>query len=151
MAKIAQGFGANISYWSRNKKKGFVYEPLDTLIATSDFLSLHTLTTKETENILDAKRINSLKSGAVVINVSGMEQVNIPALEERLTKSDITFILDHPDEMKPEDVKKLAKFPNCIIYPPIGFVSAEARINKQQIFLSNLENFLQGKPINVIE
>lgn len=150
VAQIAHGFGAKVSYWSRHKKPGFTYEALDTLITTSDFLSLHVLTTKETENILNPKRINSLKSGAVVINVSGMEQVNIPALAKRLAKGDITFGLDHPDEMKPEDIKMLAKFPNCIIYPPIGFITAEARANKQQIFLSNLENFLTGKPTNAV-
>ncbi|MBI3559495.1 hypothetical protein HY085_03800 [Candidatus Gottesmanbacteria bacterium] len=147
VAQIAQGFGANVVYWSRNKKEGFQYENLDNLIKTSDFISLHALTTKDTENILDVTKV---KPGAIVINVSGMEQINVPALEKRLAKGDITFILDHPDEMKPEDVKKLAKFPNCIIYPPIGFVSAEARINKQKIFVQNLGNFLAGKPSNIV-
>lgn len=147
VAQIAQGFGADVVYWSRTKKASFKYESLDTLIKTCDFISLHGLTLKDTYEILD---ITKVKPGAVVINVSGMEQVNIPALEKRLAKNDITFILDHPDEMKPENVKKLTKFPNCIIYPPIGFVSTEARVNKQQIFVSNLENFLAGKSINMV-
>lgn len=155
VAQIAKGFGANVFYWSRNRKplaekSGIKYESIDNLVKTSDFISLHALTTKDTENILDAKRLNLVKSGAVIVNVSGMEQVNLPALEKRLAKNDITFIFDHPDEMKPEDVKRLAKFPNCIIYPPIGFVSTEARVNKQLIFVSNLENFLAGKPSNKV-
>jgi len=155
VAQIAQGFGAQVTYWSRHRKDkaektGLKYESIDNLIRTSDFISLHTLTTKETENILDEKKINSLKAGAIIINVSGMEQVNIQALMKRLSKGDITFIFDHPDEMKKENVKKLAKFSNCLIYPPIGFVSAEARINKQAIFVSNLENFLKGKPTNKV-
>ncbi len=155
VAKIAQGFGAQVSYWSRNRKKdaekeGVKYEPIDVLVKTSDFISLHALTTKETEGILDAKRLNSVKSGSVIINVCGMEQVDISALGKRLTKGDITFILDHPDEMKPEDVKRLAKFPNCIIYPPIGYVSKEGRVLKQNIFVSNIENYLKGKPTNKV-
>lgn len=155
VAQIAKGFDANVYYWSRNRKpqaekEGLKYEPIDSLVKTSDFITLHTLTTKKTEDLLDKKRLNSIKLGAIIVNVSGMEQVDIPALEKRLAKGDITFILDHPDEMKPEDVKRLAKFPNCIIYPPIGFVSAEARINKQGIFASNLENFLVGKPSNKV-
>lgn len=155
VAEIALGFGANVSYWSRTRKENVEkndvsYEELDSLITTSDFLSLHTLTTKETEKILNRKRINSLKKGAIVVNVSGMEQVNIPSLAKRLAKNDITFILDHPDEMKKEDIKKLAGFSNCVIYPPIGFVSQEARTNKQTIFISNLENYLQGRPTNVV-
>ena len=117
---------------------------------TSDFISFHTLTTKDTYNILNSKRVNALKSGAVVINVCGMEQVNIPALEKRLKKSDITFILDHPDEMDKKDVEKLSQYKNCIVYPPIGYVTKEARVAKQEIFVSNIENFLKGKPTNTI-
>jgi glycerate dehydrogenase len=105
------------------------------------------LTTKDTEKILDATK---LKSGAVIINVSGMEQVDLPALEKRLAKSDITFIFDHPDEMEKKDVDRLAKYKNCIVYPPIGFITKEARVAKQEIFVSNLENFLKGKPTNVV-
>ena len=155
VAKIAQGFGAHVSYWSRNRKKnaekeGIKYESIDNIVKTSDFISLHGLTTKETEGILDAKRLNTVKPGAVIVNVCGMEQVVIPALEKRLKKGDFTFILDHPDEMKPEDVKRLSKYKNCIIYPPIGFVSQEARVLKQDIFVSNMINYLKGIPINKV-
>lgn len=155
VAKIAQGFGAQVSYWSRNRKKvaekeGIKYESIDNLVKTSDFISLHALTTKETEGLLDTKRFNSVKSGAVIVNVCGMEQVDISALEKRLAKRDITFILDHPDEMNPNDVKKLSQYKNCIVYPPIGYVSKEGRILKQDIFVSNIENFLKGKPTNKV-
>lgn len=155
VAKIAQGFGAQVFYWSRNRKpeiekEGIAYEALDDLVKTSDFISLHALTTKETEGILDSKRLNSIKPGAIIVNVSGMEQIDIPALEQRLTKGDITFILDHPDEMNPDAIKSLAKFPNCIVYPPIGYISAEAKINKQKIFVSNLKNYLKEVPTNKV-
>src|SRR3989338_1101458 len=48
VAKIAQGFGANVFYWSRNRKRdiekeGIKYESIDRLVKTSDFISLHTL------------------------------------------------------------------------------------------------------------
>lgn len=155
MAQIAQGFGAKVYYWSRNRKKGLEkkgirYESLDRLVATSDLLSLHLLTTKETEGILDAKRINSLKSGGLFVNVSGMELANLPTLENRLEKSEISFIFDHPDEMDKKDVERLAKYKNCVVYPPIGYITSEARTAKQEIFVSNIENFLKGKPTNIV-
>lgn len=150
VAEIAKGFGAEVVYWSRNKKKGFKYEDLDNLIKTSDFLSLHVSKNKETEKILNAKRINSIKKGAIVVNVSPMELVDLNALEKRLVKGDITFIFDHPDEMDKKDVTRLAKHKNCIVYPPIGYVTKEASENKRKIFVSNLENFLKGKATNVV-
>ena len=140
VAEIAMGFGAEVSYWSKNRKKraekkGIRYQSLDRLVASSDFISLHTLTTKETENILNVKRIKSIKKDALVINVSGMELVDQTALAKRLKKGDIRFIFDHPDEMDKKDVDKLAKYVNCVVYPPIGYISVEARGNKQRIFV----------------
>lgn len=153
VAEIALGFGAKVSYWSRNRKKeaekkGIRFEPLNSLIADGDFISLHLTTTKETEKILDAKRVKSIKKGAVAINVSGMELVDLNALEKRLGKNDFTFIFDHPDEMDKEVVARLARYQNCLVYPPIGYVSREARTNKQAIFVANIVNFLKGQPIN---
>ena len=155
VAELASAFGANVVYWSRERKKDIetktiVYKPIDSFISTCDFLSLHVNRTKETEGIVNEKRIGALKKGAIVVNVSPMELVDRAAVMKRLQKGDLTFIFDHPDEMDAKDVLKLAKYPSCIVYPPIGFVTKEARIVKQEIFVSNLENFLKGKPTNKV-
>lgn len=155
VAEIAQGYGAKVIYWSRNRKKeiekrGVRYEPIDTLIPKCDFLSLHLNKTKETEMILNKKRINLIKKGTVVINVAPMELVDLSALINRLKKSDITFIFDHPDEMEKKDVNKIAQYKNCLVYPPIGFITKEARVIKQETFVSNLINFLKGQPSNKV-
>lgn len=154
-AEIALGFSADVKYWSRNRKKdaekrGIKYENLDKLISESDFLSIHLAQTPETEKILNKKRINSLKKGAVVVNTTPMELVDMDALVQRLGKEDVVFILDHSDEMSKKDLKRLSKFKNCIIYPPMAFISPEAAINKQEMFTSNLENFTRDNPQNVV-
>ena len=46
------------------------YVSLDTLTAQSDFISLHTPLTPETENMFNAARLQQMKSGAFLINVS---------------------------------------------------------------------------------
>ncbi len=154
VAEIALGFGADVRYWSKSRKKeleakGIKYEDADTLISKSDFLSLNFAQTKDTENFLNEKRIHNLKKGAVVVNTAPMELVDISALDKRLGNNDITFILDHSDETKQEDLKKLSNHKNCIIYPPIAYSTKEARIAKQEIFVSNIENFLKGSPKNI--
>lgn len=155
VAEIAQGFGANVNYWNRSKKeildsKGIIYKDTEELIAKSDILSLHLALTKETENFLNADRIKSLKNGAIIVNTAPMELIDLDALEQRLVKNDIIFILDHSDEMKEEDLERFSKYENCIIYPPIGYISKEAKVNQQEIFVKNIENFLKGKPTNVV-
>lgn len=104
----------------------------------------------QTQYFLDAKRIEMIKSGAVVINTAPMELIHIGVLEKRLKKGDLTFILDHSDELDLEVAKRLSKFNNCILYPPIAYTTKEATNLKQEIFVSNLENFLKGKPTNKV-
>ncbi len=155
VAEIALGFGADARYWSRNRKArletgGVKYEDADVLIPKCDFLSINLAQTKDTDNFLNAERIRKIKPGAVVINTAPMELVDVDALSERLAKGDITFILDHSDEMAEDDLEKLSKYANCMIYPPIAYVSDEARTAKQEIFVGNIENFIKGSPENKV-
>lgn len=155
VAELAQGFGTDVRYWSKHRKKdtekkGIKYQIADTLISEADFISINFAQTKETEKFLNTKRINSLKKNAVLINTAPMDLVDVDALVKRLAKNDITFMFDHSDETDPKDLKKLSKYPNCIIYPPMAYISDEARIIKQEMFVSNIENFLKGKPSNEV-
>lgn len=94
--------------------------------------------------------MNLIKKGAVLINVAPMELIDLSALEQRLKKDDMTFIFDHPDEMEKKDVQKLSKNKNCMVYPPIGFITGEASALKKDIFVSNIEHFLQKKVVNKV-
>lgn len=151
VAELAKGFGANVAYWSHKRKNtGIKYMEVETLLKTSDIISLHMSFNPKTKGFLSTKRIEVIKKGSIVINTAPMELVNIIALEKRLNKSDITFILDHSDELDPAIAKKLSRLNNCILYPPIGYTTREATNAKQDIFVGNLENFLKAKPTNKV-
>ena len=155
VAEIALGFGADVAYWSRNRKdsfgkKGLKYLPFDKLISSADIISINLAQTKETEKIFDKSVFQKIKKNAIIINTAPMELVDIPELARRLSKKDIVFILDHSDEMSQTDLKIISKYPNCIIYPPIAYITGEAAENKRRIFIGNVEAFLAGKPQNVI-
>ncbi|MBI2545192.1 MAG: hypothetical protein HYW22_01160 [Candidatus Aenigmarchaeota archaeon] len=154
-AELAQGFGADVRYWNRTRKKdyeakGIKYEDKSVLLKNADFISINFAHTPETDKFLDEDAFSKIKSGAIVVNTVPMETTDLVALENRLKKNDMIFILDHSDEMKQEELNILHKYKNCIIYPPIAFISKEARVNKQNLFVENIENFLKGKPTNVV-
>jgi phosphoglycerate dehydrogenase-like enzyme len=149
------GFGAEVSYWSRTRKadmegKGLKYRDIETLLRSNDFLSLHLAYNDQTRNFLDDKRMKAIKKNAVIINLAPMELVNIAALQTRLGAGDITFILDHSDELDAENAKQLATYKNCVMYPPIGYTTKEATVAKQVMFVQNLESFLKGAPTNKV-
>lgn len=154
VTEIAKGFGADVRYWSEHRKKdlekkSIKYQDADSLISQADIISLHLAETPQTKHFLNKKRINSIRLGSLIVSTVPNEITDLVALENRLKKGDITFIMDHADELDPKDASILSKYKNCIIYPPIGYISDEARIAKQEIFIGNMKGFLNGKPQNV--
>ena len=79
-----------------------------------------------------------------------MELLDFDALLSRLKAGDITFILDHSDEMNNEQLTSFKPFDNCIIYPPIGYLTTEASELKKRIYVDNIKNFLNGNPTNKV-
>jgi D-3-phosphoglycerate dehydrogenase len=155
-AEIAKAFGANVRYWSRNRRESeekildIKYMDVNSLIQTSDFITLNISSTPETRDFLDGERINLIKKGAILINPSPMELINFDALVKRLNKNDMTFIFDHSDEVEPKQLNILKNFSNCIVHLPIGFTTEEAMATKQESFAKNIESFLRGSPKNVV-
>jgi len=148
---IARGFNADTAYWNRtpiqsdSKKKDIV-----SLLEDSEILSVNISLNSETENFFNTEKISKIRKWAVVINTAPMEIFDLDALVERLHNNDITFIMDHADEMSTEELDKVRDFTNFIIYPPIGYITDEARINQQEIFVSNIENYLNWNITNKI-
>ncbi|HUC39079.1 MAG TPA: D-isomer specific 2-hydroxyacid dehydrogenase family protein [Candidatus Acidoferrum sp.] len=155
VAELAQGFDADVRYYSRNRKpdaekKGIKYEEADKLIPQCDFLSLNLALRADTTKFLSAARIKKLKKGAVVVNTAPMGLVDVDALEARLAQNDIFFMFDHSDDTPADQMKRLSKYKNCVAYPPIGFITPEARVEKEKIFVGNIEGFLKGTPTNKV-
>lgn len=154
-AQLAQAFGADVSYWSRNRKDdveatGVKHVELDDLLANSDIITLNLAYNPETEGIISADRIAKIKHHAIFINPSPMELVDFAALVKRLKKKDMIFMLDHSDEMTQEQLKTLQPMGNCIVYPAIAYLSREAGELKKRIYIDNLKNYLDGKPTNKV-
>jgi glycerate dehydrogenase len=155
VAKLASdGFGSTTIYWSRSPKQiedaAIASTELNDLLTTADIVSLHLEYNPETEKFIDRDAIMALRPGTVVINTAPMEIVDVDALNERLAAGDITFILDHSDELSDSDAARLALHKNCIMYPPIGYTTVEATAAKQDIYVANAENFLKGEPTNQV-
>ncbi|MFQ5492800.1 MAG: 2-hydroxyacid dehydrogenase [Candidatus Dojkabacteria bacterium] len=152
VAELADAFGADVSYYSKTKKETTFadYAELDQLVANNDIISLNLALTSDTRNVIDSSLLNSIKSGAILINTAPMEIIDLDALIARLKKGDITFIWDHPDEMSEENLNMLTPLKNVITYPPIGYISEEATKAKKDIFIANVESFIDGKKLNVV-
>lgn len=150
----ANGFGASVVCWSRASKPltsgpNSLQAP-EEVIDQSDILSLHLEHNPLTDGFLDKERLARIRDGAIVINTAPMELIELPALEEQLHQQRFTFILDHSDEMAPEDVARLSQLPGCVVYPPIAYTTKAATEAKKEIFVTNLQAFIDGGSQNVV-
>ncbi|HVZ11741.1 MAG TPA: 2-hydroxyacid dehydrogenase [Patescibacteria group bacterium] len=157
VGELAQAFGADVSYWSQNRKKdveknGLKYAEIDEVLSSSDILSIHFALNSNTEDIINEERVNKIKKGAIIVNTAPMELINYDALLKRVKNGELTFIFDHTDlgDITEEKLKALQVCDNCTTYPCIGYISAEARVAKQDIFVENMKSFLSGKPQNTV-
>jgi glycerate dehydrogenase len=146
VAELAAGFGANVSYWSRHKKNSpFKFQELNELLSSCTYISVNVAESEETIGLLNNSNLPLIKSESVLISTVPPTVVNTDALAQRLSKDDMVFISDHPEEMETEDLQKLKVFKNAVFYPPIAFVSDEAKIARQEVFISNIIEFLAGE------
>jgi phosphoglycerate dehydrogenase-like enzyme len=127
---------------------GFTYKELADLLKDSDYVSVNIAEAPETVGLLNEQNLGLIQPGAILISTVPPPIINTDALANRLSKNDITFISDHPDEMPKEDLEKIRGYANYRLYPPIAFVSDEATIAKQEIFISNVAGYLEGSVQN---
>ena len=103
---------------------------IDTLLESSDVISLNLSLTDETRSFLDARRLARIKPGAILVNTARGALVDEAALIEGLESGRIRHAgLDvfHAEPLKPDH--PLAKMRNVTLSPHAAFRTLEASIN----------------------
>jgi len=103
-------------------------DELDDLLATSDFISLHTPLTPETRHILDAGRLQRTKRGVRIINCARGGLINETALANALRDRHVAAAALDVFEIEPlPNDSSLRSTPNLILTPHLGASTAEAQ------------------------
>ena len=103
-------------------------DELDDLLATADFISLHTPLTGETRHILDAARLLKTKRGVRIINCARGGLIDEPALAKALQAGDVAGAALDVFEIEPLPVDSpLRSAPNLVLTPHLGASTVEAQ------------------------
>ncbi len=128
MARLCNGIGMTVQAWNRSPKAvpGVRMVDLDTLLATSDVLSVHLLLGEETRGMLSAERIARLKDGAIVVNTARGALFDEAALVRELRSGRISAGLDVYEKEPLAPGHALAGLDNVVITPHCAFRTPEA-------------------------
>jgi D-3-phosphoglycerate dehydrogenase len=99
---------------------------LDTLLATSDVISVHLLLGEETRGFLDASRLARLKDGAIVVNTARGAIFDEPALVAELATGRISAGLDVFDAEPLAADHPLTRLDNVVLTAHCAFRTPEA-------------------------
>lgn len=155
IAELGLGIGMKVFYFSRSRnpaleKLGAKKKTIDAILTGCEFITLGLALNKGTEGILNKKRINSIKNGSTLISLTPPKLLNNEAVLKRTDKGEITFIFDHSDDVDLALAKRYLKSKGAVVYPPVAFRTEEANTNRFETFAANIENFVKGKPQNVV-
>lgn len=148
VARRAAGFGMRILYTSPRVMDfpQATRVSLDELLAQSDFVTLHTPLTPQTENLLSRERIARMKPGAVVVNTARGAVVDDEALAQALASGQIGGAGLDVFRDEPRVPEVYLGLENVVLTPHIGSGTRETRAAMARIVLDEIARVARGEP-----
>lgn len=153
VAKLAAAFGMKVLAYSRTEyeegRKLAEYVDLDTLLASSDIVSLHCPLFPETRGIINNEKIAKMKDGAILLNTSRGPLIVEEDVANALNSDKLYFYATDVASREPiRSDNPLLTAKNCIITPHIAWAAKETRERLVGIVYENLKAYTEGKVQN---
>lgn len=155
VGNIAQAFGMKVLAKARSSHDDWpnwaTSADIDEIIAGSDVISLHCPLTPETEHLVNAQFLKTMKSSALLINTGRGPLIDERALASALENDEIAgAALDVLSTEPPSAENPLLSAKNCLITPHIAWASFESRKRLMGIITENLRAYMLGESENVV-
>ena len=155
LASRAEAFGMNVCYGEQKNVSSIRsgYMAFDDLITQADVISLHCPLTEKNINMIGLTELQSMKPGAILINVSRGGLVDESALVAALKYGMLGGAgVDVLAEEPPKNGNPLlkARLPHLIVTPHMAWGSSEAQNKLFDILVNNINSYVEGKPQNVL-
>ncbi len=162
---ILLGFGCRILAFDKfpdqtlAAREGVRYVEPEEIAAESDIITLHVPLFPETQHLIDAEAVASMKDGVMIVNTSRGGLVDTRALIEGLKSGKVgaagldvyeeeagTFFRDLSGEVLTDDVlARLLTFPNVVVTSHQAFLTREALAAIADTTLESLAEYQAGK------
>jgi len=126
------------------KEVGLMKADLDTLLQSSDYISIHVPLLDSTYHLINAQKMSTMKKTAKIINTSRGGVVDEDALYEALKNGNLGGAALDVFEKEPATGNKLAELDNVILTPHIGAQTKEAQSLAANIIGEKIIQILRG-------
>ncbi|MHC4251945.1 MAG: D-2-hydroxyacid dehydrogenase [Planctomycetota bacterium] len=153
VARRARAFGMDVIASTKPPQEAAEvrFVGLDELFREADVVSLHCPLTPETEGLVDAERISSMKETAFLVNTARGPLIDECALAEALNEGRIAgAALDVLSVEPPPEDNPLLSATNCVVTPHVAWATRASRERLMDAVVGNLKAYLKGEPVNVV-
>ncbi len=113
-------------------------ENLQSLLAHSDYVTLHVPAIEATHHLINSDSLKSLKPGGVILNFARDSIVDTPAMLEALNSKQVgKYVSDFP-------VAALIEHPNALLIPHLGASTLEAEENCAVMAARQMRDYLEN-------
>jgi D-3-phosphoglycerate dehydrogenase len=135
---MAEALGLNVIYYDLITKlphgNARQVRDLRELLEQSDIVTLHIPSDATTRNMFDEKNFSAMKKGAVFLNYSRGDVVDLDALRsfiesEKISGAAVDVFPQEPEKNGDQFISVLQNLPNVILTPHIGGSTEEAQAN----------------------
>jgi len=148
VAKVADAFGANVSYYSTsgaNNDSTYTRMELDEMLQTCDIISIHAPLNEKTLGLIKKPQLELMKKGAILLNLGRGGIVDEADLAYAIDNYDILAGIDVVATEPIEADNKLLHVKNkdhLAMSPHIAWASKEARVELMKIVAQNIKDYL---------
>jgi len=126
------------------KEVGLMKADLNTLLQSSDYVSIHVPLLDSTYHLLDAEKMSTMKKTAKIINTSRGGVIDEDALYNALKNGTLGGAALDVFEKEPAIGHKLAELDNVILTPHIGAQTKEAQSLAANVIAEKIIQILRG-------
>jgi D-3-phosphoglycerate dehydrogenase / 2-oxoglutarate reductase len=126
------------------EEMGVALLSLDNLLAQADIISLHSVVTPETANLINAETLAKMKDGVIIVNVARGKLIDEPALAEALQSGKVAAAALDVYQKEPPEACPLIGLPNVLHTPHLGASSKEAQTKVGVEMVEEVADALRG-------
>ena len=127
-----------------SKEVGLMKADLDTLLSSSDYVSLHVPLLDSTKHMINAEKLKTMKKTARIINTSRGGVIDEDALYNALKAGNLAGAALDVFEAEPATGNNLTSLPNFISTPHMGAQTKEAQSLAANVIAEKIIQVLRG-------